>query len=203
MVSSVIFDYLCFTVPITSVNLISDQTAVNFSQQIRLTCTTDFCIPAASITWYKAELPIMSNINQSVERNENTNLKRTISVLTFISLKEDNMKQVYCTATNPISAVNSTIHFLDVRCKSKLSLLYPTKTFRWSQYGHIIKMCYRNSSMDVYTMADVALCWVIHFLIDLYFNCYWQQRFWLTHIYRPAYFSNACWEHNGNTSNKC
>lgn len=25
-----------------------------------------------------------------------------------------------------------------------------------------------------------------------------QQRFWLAYFYRPAYLSNACWQHDEN-----
>lgn len=103
--------------PVTRVNLTLDQTAVNSSQQIHLTCTTDYCNPAASITWYKEGYPIPTNMIQNDETTNNNYLKKTTSVLTYTGIKEDNMKRVYCTAKNLINAVNSTIHQLDVRCK--------------------------------------------------------------------------------------
>lgn len=98
-------------------NLTLDQTAVNISQQIHLTCTTDYCNPAASITWYKEGYPISKNVIQNDETTDSNYLKKTTSVLTYTGLKEDNMKLVYCTATNLINTVNSTMHQLDVKCK--------------------------------------------------------------------------------------
>lgn len=32
----------------------------------------------------------------------------------------------------------------------------------------------------------------------MYLNCDMQQRFWLAYFYRPAYLSNACWQHDEN-----
>lgn len=108
---------IVFLVRVTRVDLTIDQTAVNVNQLINLTCTTDYCNPAATITWYKASTPIMSYIIQYNETDYSNYLKKTTSVLTYTGATEDNMKLVYCTATNVISAVNSTIHQLDVRCK--------------------------------------------------------------------------------------
>lgn len=102
------------TVSVTSVNLTLDQTAVIVNQQINLTCTTDYCNPAANITWYKASIPVENNIIQKIETEKSNNLKKTISVLTYTGLKEDNKKPVYCKASNLISTVNSDMHSLVV-----------------------------------------------------------------------------------------
>lgn len=48
----------------------------------------------------------------------------------------------------------------------------------------------RKSNMVVQATTDVALRWVMT-LISVYFNCGLKQRFWLTHISRPAHLSNA------------
>lgn len=105
------------TVFVTSVDLILGQTAVIVNKQINLTCTTNYCNPAATITWYKASIPEKNNVIQNIETNPENNLKKSTSVLTYTGAETDNMKQVYCVASNSISTLNSAIHSLVVYCK--------------------------------------------------------------------------------------
>lgn len=93
-----------------------DETAVNFNEQIELTCTTDFCNPAAKITWFKESLPVENNVIETFDFNEN-GLIRTTSVLTYIGAKEDNLKRIYCRAINILNTVHSLVYSLDVKCK--------------------------------------------------------------------------------------
>lgn len=112
--NSITFDV---KVPVTNVSLQSpNKIAVNVEQQINLTCTTDFCNPAATIAWYKDSSPITdSNIITITDTNSDS-LKKKTSVFPYKGVKSDHLQQVYCQASNmPNVTVVSDKHFLDIK----------------------------------------------------------------------------------------
>lgn len=92
---------------------------VSVGQQMNLTCTTSYCFPPATITWY---LSSKDNINPTptpIVTNETMgDLVRTNSLLQKSVDKSDNGQFVYCTASNiPGQIVNSSVQTVVAWCK--------------------------------------------------------------------------------------
>ncbi|XP_062572115.1 neural cell adhesion molecule 1-like isoform X2 [Saccostrea cucullata] len=103
------------TVSVTSVTLTPAQITVDAGKQITLTCQTDYCNPAANITWYKASAVLTTPTTDTTDTDSN-GLIRTTSVLQYTGVAGDNGQQVYCRATNrPEKNVESNKNTLDVR----------------------------------------------------------------------------------------
>lgn len=103
-------------VPVNKVELSPKKITANEAQQINLTCKTDYCNPAANITWYKGSSPIMvNNFNISHETGEN-NLIKTTSVFMYTGARDDNMQNVSCKASNVQGVtVESAKYALNIR----------------------------------------------------------------------------------------
>ncbi|XP_062579672.1 uncharacterized protein LOC134241651 [Saccostrea cucullata] len=102
---------------VTSVTLTPNQVTVDAGKQITLTCQTDYCNPAANITWYKESTDVTSQAASSTVTDSN-DLVRTTSVLQYTGVAGDNGQQMYCRAMNrPGKNVGSNKYILDVRCK--------------------------------------------------------------------------------------
>lgn len=87
-------------VPVSTLTLSTPQTTVRASRSINITCITDDLVrPAASITWYKENSGIFTQITTSIQHDAN-DLYRTVSVLQYTGVPEDNGQQVYCRASN-------------------------------------------------------------------------------------------------------
>ncbi|XP_052709074.1 neural cell adhesion molecule 1-like isoform X1 [Crassostrea angulata] len=87
-------------VPVSTLTLSTPQTAVRASRSINITCrTNDPVRPAANITWYKEKAEIFTQITTSIQHDAN-DLYRTVSVLQYTGVPEDNGQQVYCRASN-------------------------------------------------------------------------------------------------------
>ncbi|XP_056009635.1 hemicentin-1-like isoform X2 [Ostrea edulis] len=103
------------TVLVTSLTLTPVQISVDASEHINLMCRTDYCNPAANITWYKSSTVISSQITSTTDSNSD-GLHRTTSVLTYTGVAGDNGQQVYCRASNRQGVyVESNKDLLDVR----------------------------------------------------------------------------------------
>ncbi|XP_062605655.1 synaptogenesis protein syg-2-like [Saccostrea cucullata] len=104
------------TVSVTSVTLTPTNITVDAGKQINLICQTDYCNPAASITWYKASYSVATPTTVTTDTNSN-GLYRTTSVLQYTGVPEDNGRQVYCNASNRPSwqNVGSNKYTLDIR----------------------------------------------------------------------------------------
>lgn len=107
-----------FTVPVNKVELTPKKITANEAQQINLTCKTDYCNPAANITWYKGSSPIMVNkFNISHETDQN-GLIKTTSVFMYTGARDDNMQIMSCKASNVQGVtVESAKYALNIRCK--------------------------------------------------------------------------------------
>ncbi|XP_065928217.1 cell adhesion molecule DSCAM-like isoform X2 [Magallana gigas] len=87
-------------VPVSTLTLSTPPTTVRASRSINITClTNDPVRPAASITWYKGTSEIFTQITTSIQQDAN-DLYRTVSVLQYTGMPEDNGQQVYCRASN-------------------------------------------------------------------------------------------------------
>lgn len=107
--------HLTVNVPVTNVTLIERQFSVNDSEQMDLTCISDFCNPQASITWYIGDGMIKTNTSTNFTTG-NYNLLQTTSTLHYKGVESDNRKHVYCKAYNSISTtVESSKYLLDVK----------------------------------------------------------------------------------------
>ncbi|XP_062592041.1 synaptogenesis protein syg-2-like isoform X5 [Saccostrea cucullata] len=102
-------------VSVTSVTL-TPTNIVDAGKQINLTCQTDYCNPAASITWYKASYIVATPTTYTRDINSN-GFVRTTSVLQYTGVPEDNGQQLYCNASNRPSwqNVGSNKYTLDIR----------------------------------------------------------------------------------------
>lgn len=110
--------YSCFTVPVKKVTFTYDKITVNVGQQINLTCQTDYCNPAAAITWYKESSPVMDSNFHISHTIGQFDLIKTTSVFIYTGAKDDNMQNVFCKASNwPGVTVESVSYSLNVRCK--------------------------------------------------------------------------------------
>ncbi|XP_062618358.1 synaptogenesis protein syg-2-like [Saccostrea cucullata] len=65
---------------VTSATLTPNQITVDAGKQISLTCQTDYCYPAANITWYKASVILATPTTDTTDTNSN-GLIRSTSVL--------------------------------------------------------------------------------------------------------------------------
>lgn len=85
--------------------------------QLNLTCTSSYCIPAANITWYWSSTVI--TIQPTLETKKNGSLLITTSSISKTVGKMDKGSIVYCTASN-IQGENviSTERSVKVLCKS-------------------------------------------------------------------------------------
>nr|XP_034334473.1 neural cell adhesion molecule 1 isoform X2 [Crassostrea gigas] len=89
-------------VPVSTLTLSTPQTTttVRASRSINITCiTNDPVRPAAIITWYKENFEIFTQITTSIQHDAN-DLYRTVSVLQYTGVPEDNGQEVYCSASN-------------------------------------------------------------------------------------------------------
>lgn len=114
--------HVIFAVPVSSVTLDPTIIEVFAGQHMNLTCTTSYCLPPATITWY---LSPTDNINSAINTSDSLNgLVKTKSFLQKSVDKSDNGKRVYCTANNiPGRIVNSSVHEVVVWCKLMLQSL--------------------------------------------------------------------------------
>lgn len=110
-----------FLAPITNVTLYFNQNSVNISEQMRLTCVSEYCYPSAHITWYIGSDVVSESIIDNVSSG-NDGLFQTTSTLQYTGVEADNGKPVYCKASNLHNiTVESSRKYLDVICKSCLS----------------------------------------------------------------------------------
>lgn len=115
-----------FLVPVTNVTLIERQFSVNESEQMDLTCVSDYCNPQASITWYIGDGMIKTNTSTNVATGIYY-LLQTTSTLHYKGVESDNGKDVYCKAYNSIgTTVESLEYQLDVKCKSLTMIFWKT-----------------------------------------------------------------------------
>lgn len=87
------------TVPVSAVTLSPLQSAVMDGKRINITCLTNDCRPPANITWFKGNSEITNQITSSIQNVSNF-LMKTISVLQYTGIEDDNGKEVYCRANN-------------------------------------------------------------------------------------------------------
>ncbi|XP_061168925.1 synaptogenesis protein syg-2-like [Saccostrea echinata] len=100
---------------VKSVTLHPTQITMDVGKQITLTCQTNYCNPAANITWYKAS-PILATPTTDTTDIDSNGLVRTTSVLQYTGVAGDNGQQVYCRASNrPGQRVESNKYMLDIR----------------------------------------------------------------------------------------
>ena len=105
-----------YAVPVTAATLTPTLIIFTAGQKMNLTCTTSASNPQANITWYKSSVDITSQSTFSTQREGG--LTRTISSLQGRVVKEDNGKQLYCSASNtPNKTVTSIVQTLNVMCK--------------------------------------------------------------------------------------
>ena len=103
-------------VPVTTVTLRPTLIVFTAGQEMNLTCTTSAGNPQANITWYKSSVDITSQSTFTTQHDGG--LTRTISSLQGRVVKEDNGKQLYCSASNtPNKTVTSIVQTLNVMCK--------------------------------------------------------------------------------------
>lgn len=106
-------------VPVTSVTLTPTTISVNAGEEIDLTCKTSECFPPANITWYTSSI-IKTNVTNSITYGLD-GLATTISFLQSIVKEEDNLKQVYCNASNIHGEIiRSTIHTTNINYKPRV-----------------------------------------------------------------------------------
>lgn len=109
---------LFFPVPVSTLTLSTTPTTVMASRSINITCkTNDLVRPAANITWYKGTSAIFTQITTLIQPDAN-DMYRTVSVLQYTGVSEDNGQQVYCRASNIEGEhVESSRYTLNVTCK--------------------------------------------------------------------------------------
>lgn len=105
-------------VPVSTLTLSSPQTVFRASRSTGITCiTNDLARPAANITWYKGTSEILTQITTSIQPDAD-DLYRTVSLLQYTGVPEDNGQQVYCKASNIEGEhVESNRYTLNVTCK--------------------------------------------------------------------------------------
>ncbi|XP_061188025.1 neuroglian-like [Saccostrea echinata] len=105
-------------VPVTSVTLTPTQVTIDAGKNIAFTCQTDYCNPAANITWYKSSIQRIDVTSQATYSTvtDSNGLVRTTSFLQYTGVAGDNGQQVYCKAMNKRDqSVTSIRHTLNIR----------------------------------------------------------------------------------------
>lgn len=72
--------HIVFTVPVSTVSISANQTAVSSGTTMYLACETDYCNPPTTVSWYKNNIEISGHTHVTIDSNEYF-LSRTISKL--------------------------------------------------------------------------------------------------------------------------
>ncbi|KAL4229546.1 coreceptor-mediated virion attachment to host cell [Mactra antiquata] len=111
-------------VRVSSVSITTTQNTVGVLENttVEFTCQTSAARPNASVSWYKVESGVTSQINQNIATNiTDDDFSITISTLKLVPYIQQNSLQIFCNADNAVntSPIESSRKTLNVLCSPR------------------------------------------------------------------------------------